>query len=294
MTTPVTGTQAFAATDWLLLAGTAAMWGSSFIWMEIALRSFAPTTIAMLRVIFGVATLAMFPQARVKVERADLPAVVALGILWMGVPFILFPIAQQWIDSSVAGMINGAVPIFASIVAAVVLRRWPRIVTMAGIAVGFIGVLAVSWPVARGADSSALGVSLVLLATLMYGISINIAAPLQQRYGALPVLLRAQFVALGVTLIPGVIGLADSSFRLTSLLAIVPLGCLGTALAFVGMATLVGRVGPTRGSVTIYFVPVVAIVLGAAFENEQIATLSLVGTAFVLLGAYLAGKKPMK
>ena len=292
MTTPVAGAQAFTPTDWFLLAATASMWGSSFIWMEIALRSFEPSAIALLRVLFGVGTLVLFPKARARVARADLPAIAALGVLWMGVPFILFPVAQQWIDSSVAGMINGAVPIFASIVAAIVLKGWPTPITMAGIAVGFVGVLAVSWPVARGAESSALGVILVLLATAMYGISINIAAPLQKRYGALPVLLRVQFVALGVTLVPGAIGLADSSFRLTSLLAIVPLGCLGTALAFVGMATLVGRVGPTRGSVTIYFVPVVAIVLGAVFENEEIATISLVGTVFVLLGAYLAGKKP--
>ena len=289
---PVTGAQAFTLTDWLLLAATALMWGSSFIWMEIALRSFAPATIAMLRIIFGMSTLALFPKARGKVARVDVPAIAALGILWMGVPFLLFPIAQQWIDSSVAGMINGAVPIFAGVVAAIVLRKWPSPITMAGIALGFVGVVAVSWPVARGAESSALGVTLVLLATAMYGIALNIAAPLQKRYGALPVLLRVQLVALGVTLIPGLFGIASSSFRWTSLLAVVPLGCLGSALAFVGMTTLVGRVGPSRGSVTIYFVPVVAIALGAAFEGEKIATISLVGTAFVLLGAYLAGKKP--
>src|SRR5688500_19007685 len=148
------------------------MWGSSFMWMEIALRSFAPATIAMVRIIFGIMTLALFPKARGKVAREDFPAIAALGVLWMGVPFLLFPIAQQWIDSSVAGMINGAVPIFAGVVAALVVRRWPSPSTIAGITLGFIGVVAVSWPAARGAESSALGVTLVLSATAMYGVAL--------------------------------------------------------------------------------------------------------------------------
>lgn len=268
------------------------MWGSSFVWMEIALQSFTPPLIALIRVVFGIATLSLFPRARTKIERADWRPIIILGFLWMALPFLLFPIAQQWIDSSVAGMINGAVPIFAGIVAAIIMKRLPTRTTMLGIATGFVGVIAVSWPASQGADASLLGVALVLLATAMYGISVNIAAPLQRRYGALPVLLRTQLVALGVTLVPGLLGATRSEFDWQSLLALGPLGCFGTALAFVGMTTLVGRVGPARGSVTIYFVPIVAIVLGAVFENESIALISLAGTALVLFGAYLASRTP--
>jgi drug/metabolite transporter (DMT)-like permease len=70
----------------------------------------------------------------------------------------------------------------------------------------------------------------------------------------------------------------------------IPLGCLGTGLAFVGMTTLAGRVGAARGSVTIYFIPVVAIALGLLFRDETIAIVSLVGTALVLFGAYLTSR----
>lgn len=262
------------------------------MWMEVALEAFAPATIALIRILFGLITLSLFPKTRTPIERSDFPAIGLLGFLWMGIPFLLFPIAQQWIDSSVAGMINGGVPIFASVVAAFVIRRWPSPTTVVGVLVGFVGVVAVSWPAAQDAESSGLGVALVLIATIMYGVALNIAAPLQKRYGALPVLLRVQLVALGVTIVPGLIGLSSSTFDWTSLLAIVPLGCFGTALAFVGMTTLVGRVGPARGSVTIYFVPIVAIVLGAVFEDETIAPISLAGTALVLFGAYLASRKP--
>ncbi|HVM34688.1 MAG TPA: DMT family transporter [Actinomycetota bacterium] len=281
---------AFSSTDWLLLAATAATWGSSFLWIELALESFAPAFITLLRLALGASALAFFRRARAKVDRDDLPAVALLGFLWMAAPFLLFAIAQQWIDSSLAGMINGSVPIFAGLVAAAILRRPPPVKTIVGIAVGFLGVVIVSRPALQTSNSTALGVALVLLASIFYGIAINIAVPLQQRYGSLPVLLRAQVAALVLTAVPGIVGATHSSFNWTSLVAIIPLGVLGTGLAFVWMTTLVGRVGAARGSVTIYFVPVVAIVLGVMFRNEDVSTMSLAGTALVIAGAILASR----
>ena len=281
---------AFTSTDWFLLAGTALMWGSSFVWIEIALEAFAPPLIALLRIAFGAATLSMFKKARVRVDREDMPAIALLGLLWMAAPLLLFPIAQQWIDSSLAGMINGAVPIFAGIVAAIILRRRPPTKTILGIVIGFVGVIALTWPAVQSSRATALGAGLVLLATAFYGVSINLAVPLQKKYGSLPVLLRAQLVALAITFIPGVIAIGHSEFETESFLAMIPLGCLGTALAFVGLTTLVGRVGAARGSVTIYFLPVIAIVLGAIFQNESIEAISLVGTVLVITGAFLASR----
>ena len=69
------------------------------------------------------------------------------------------------------------------------------------------------------------------------------------------------------------------------------LGAAGTALAYVWFATLVGRVGSTRGSITIYLLPVVAIALGATLRDEPIYLASLLGTALVLTGAYLTSRR---
>lgn len=281
---------AFSAADWLLLAGTAATWGSSFLWIEVALGSFAPTAITFLRVALGAATLVVFRKARSKVDRADLPRIAWLGVLWMAAPLLLFPVAQQWIDSSLAGMLNGSVPIFAGAISALILRSLPPSKTIFGIGLGFVGVIAVSWPAVQGSSATTLGAGLVILACICYGAAINIAVPLQQRYGSLPVLLRAQVVALLLTLVPGIFGLAGSSFSWAALAAMLPLGCLGTGLAFVWMATLAGRVGAARASVTIYFVPVIAILLGATFQNEVIAAISLAGTALVIVGAFLTSR----
>ncbi len=277
--------------DWALLVGTALLWGSSFVWIEEALEAFEPALITLIRIALGAATLVAFPRARAAVSRSDLPGLALLGLLWMAAPFLLFPIAQQWIDSSMAGMINGAVPIFATLVAAVVARRAPNPKQVVGLVIGFAGVLIVAWPAVRGADATGLGVALVLLATILYGLAINVAAPLQRRHGSLPVLLRAQLFALALSFIPGVLAIPDSTFQAASFLALLPLGCLGTGLAFVWMTTLVGRVGPARASVTVYFVPVVAIILGATLRHEAIALLALVGTAMVIAGAFLTSRK---
>lgn len=281
----------FALVDWGALAGTALVWGSSFIWIEESLESLEPALITLLRIVLGTASLAFFRRSRAPVARGDLPAIALLGLLWMAVPFLLFPIAQQWIDSSLAGMINGGVPIFAALVAALVARALPARRQAAALLLGFAGVITVAWPAAQDTRSTGLGAALVLLATILYGIAINIAAPLQRRYGALPVLLRAQLFALAFTVVPGVLAIDGSRFEMTGALAMVPLGCLGTGLAFVWMSTLVGRVGPARGAVTVYFVPVVAIVLGALVRNEAISPVSLIGTAMVIAGAFWTGRQ---
>ena len=282
--------EAFTVKDWGLLAGIALMWGSSFVFIDEALESFAPPLIAMLRLLFGAGTLVWFAKARTPVDRADRGRIALLAFFWMAAPFLLFPIAQQWIDSSLAGMINGTVPIFAAFIAAVLVRSLPSARQILGILLGFAGVLALTSPAVRGSRATALGVVLVLVASLCYGIALNIAVPLQRRYGSLPVLLRTQLVALAMLTIPGVASIPQSSFSWTGLAATVPLGCLGTGVAFVWMSTFAGRVGAARASLTIYFVPIVAIALGWLLRDESIALISVVGTGMVIFGAALASR----
>jgi drug/metabolite transporter (DMT)-like permease len=283
--------EAFAPLDWALLAGVALAWGASFMFIELGLDHFEPGVVAFLRVFFGAATLALIPGARRSVPRSELPLIGLLGVVWMTVPFMLFSIAQQWIDSSLAGMINGAAPLFTALIAAIVVRHLPGRVQVVGLVIGFAGVVAVASPSLGQGESTTLGILLVLVATVLYGCAFNLAGPLQRRNGALPVIWRAQLVAL-VFLAPlGALGAAGSSFEWSSLLAMIALGSIGTALAFVWFATLAGRVGPTRGSVTIYFIPIVAIVLGALLLSESIHLAAILGTGLVLAGAYLTSRQ---
>lgn len=282
---------AFAPRDWAFLAGVALMWGSSFALIDVGLEHLQPTTVAWLRVLFGAAMLALVPAARRPVARADWRGVALLGLVWMAAPFMLFALAQRSIDSSLAGMVNGAAPLFTVVVATLWSRRLPGGRQSLGLFVGFAGVVAISWPAVQGATTTAIGAAMVLLATLCYGIAFNLAVPLEERNGALPVIWRAQLAALVVLSVPGLVGATQSSWSWSAMLALVVLGALSTGLAFVMFTILAGRVGASRGSITVYFIPIVAIALGVLFRDESVALVAIGGTTFVLLGAYLTSRK---
>jgi drug/metabolite transporter (DMT)-like permease len=143
-------TEAFGVREWLLLAGVALIWGSSYLFIDIGLEALAPGVIAVVRVALGLAALSLVPAARRPIGREDLVRVAFLGVIWAGLPMILFPVAQQWIDSSVAGMLNGAVPLASAAWAVVLLRRPLPRVHAVGLLIGFTGVLASPGPSSRG------------------------------------------------------------------------------------------------------------------------------------------------
>ncbi len=280
-----TGT--FAVTDLLLVLAVAVMWGSSFLFIRISAAAFQPPVVAFLRIGFGAAVLGLFPAARRRVPRADWPAIALLGLVWMALPFVLFAAAERQINSSLAGMINAAAPLFTALVAAVAARHPPGGRQTAGLLLGFAGVVILSWPALGHAHATALAVGLVLAATALYGVAFNLAPPLERRNGALAVVWWAQLAALAIIAPFGLASAGASSFTWASLLAAAALGIIGTALAFVAFTTLVGRVGSTRGSVTTYLLPLVAIGLGATIRGETITALPATGTIVVLAGAYL-------
>ncbi len=283
-----TNTGRFAVTDWALFIGISTIWGSSFLFISIGLDAFDPGLITWLRVGLGAAVLLFVPRARTPIAPEDRGRVLALSFLWVAIPFTLFPIAQQWIESAVAGMLNGAMPIFAALIASAMLKVLPRGAQLLGLFVGFGGVIAISAPSLGEGETQAAGVALVVLATVFYGLSVNIAAPVQQRYGSLPVMARMLALATVWTTPYGVYGLTDSSFAWDSLAAVIAVGVLGTGIAFVIMGTLVGRVGPTRASFITYAIPVVALVLGVVFRNETVAVVAILGVVLVIIGALLA------
>jgi len=236
-----TNREAFNAADWFRFVSVSLIWGASFLFIAIGLDAFHPGLLTWLRVGFGALLMAMLPQARAtRIPREDLPRVFLLGVIWVAIPFTLFPIAQQWIDSAVAGMLNGATPIFTAIIASVLLRQLPGRLQVGGLAVGFLGILAIALPSAGSGKTEALGVTLVVLATLCYGFSTNIVAPLQQRYGTIPVMGRTLMVATVLVTPYGLFGLARSEFAWPSLAATLAVGFLGTGVAFLMMGSLVG------------------------------------------------------
>jgi drug/metabolite transporter (DMT)-like permease len=273
----------------VLVVIPATIWGTSFLLIAIALDDLEPGVIAFGRIAAGAAAIGVLPAARPRVARADWRRLWLLAFFWMAFPFMLFPLAEQHIDSSLAGMLNGAVPLFTAIVATVLLRRLPGPRQVAGLLIGFVGVVGVMWPAIDG-DASPLGACLVLVAAASYGIGINLVVPVQQRYGSIPVLFRSQLCALVLTAPFAFAGAPGSDFAWQGVTSVLLLGAGATALAYVALITLTGRAGATRASIAVYFTPLVAIAVGVAFRDEHVAGASIAGVLLVLLGAWLTSR----
>jgi len=278
----------FTSADWGLLLIPSLIWGASFLLIAEGLEAFEPGLVTLLRIVFGFAALGAIPAARrTRIDRDDWPRIALVGVVWIAFPMTMFPLAEQWISSSVTGMLNGSMALFSALVAGLLLRRLPGRIQMVGLAVGFAGVVAISLPSLQGGSRTALGASLVVAAMFSYGFATNLVVPLQQRYGTVPVIWRAQAVGIVLTAPFGLAGVADSRFAWRPFAAVLVLGAIGTGLAFIAAGTLMGRVGATRGSVLAYLIPVVALVLGVVFRDETVEVIALVGLGLVLAGAFL-------
>lgn len=291
-TTPRSDREPFEALDWGLLLGLSLIWGSSFLLMAVGLDSLHPGVITWTRVGSGAAALLLVRGRPVQFEPAHARRMVLLAVTWVIVPFTLFPIAEQHINSAVAGILNGATPVWAALIGAVWFGRPTRGIQRLGLVIGFVGMVLVSVSSsAAGGESALFGIVLVLVATIMYGYSLHLLGPLQQRYGAVPVARRTLVLATVGTTPFGLWGLPSSSFEVVPVLASLVLGVVGTGLAFVMMSVLTGRVGGSRASFVTYIIPVVAVALGMGLRGDQVQPLALVGVALVIGGAIAASRR---
>ncbi|MEX0985110.1 MAG: DMT family transporter [Actinomycetota bacterium] len=290
-TTQGTHRGAFTPTDWALFLTIGLVWGSSFLWIAYGLDRFEPGLITWWRIGAGALALWSVPAARTPVAREDRPRLIALSFLWVGVPFTLLPLAQSLgVTSAVNGMLNGALPVLAVLVGSFMLRRGPTRPQIAGLVLGSAGIAMIALPASGEGSSEATGVLLTLGAVCCYAFAINIAAPLQQKYGSLPVMARMLALATVWTAPFGVSSLGSSSFGWGPALAVTILGVAGTGLAFVLMGILVGRVGGPRASFATYLIPVVALALGVVLLHEHVAAVSIGGAGLVITGAVLASR----
>jgi len=281
----------FTSRDWALFAAIGGIWGASFLFIALGLEAMPPGMVTFARVALGAAALSVLPRKHIKVASEDRFRMLTLSVVWVAIPFTLFPLAEQHINSSVTGLLNGATPIFAAVVATLFLKQAPRGPLLLGIVVGFVGITLISLPSLTEGSNEALGVVLVLAATLCYGFAVNIAPPLQARYG--PVNLMAKLLATATILTApyGLAGVDEVTFEWKAWLAVGVLGVVGTGVAFAFMAALVGRVGSTRASFITYLIPVVALGLGVVFQDDEVSPVALVGVVFVLAGALLASRR---
>lgn len=290
---PATGTDLQArlgpeAVDWALLIIPGTIWGASFLFIAEGLESVGPMGVTFLRILIGFLTLALVPAARRAIVPEDRAGTALLGVIWFAFPLSMFPFAEAHVSSALTGMLNGATPLFAALVAGFLARQVPARGVVVGLCIGLSGAVIMALPGLGAGGSTAAGVLMILAALVSYGFSLNLARPLQMRNGALPVIWRAQAVALVLTAPLGVRDvLAAQHWSLRAVLSLLALGALGTAIANVLITVAAGRLGATRASATLFLMPGVALALGVAVRGEHVSLIAIVGAAICLLGAWL-------
>ncbi|MEP6744391.1 MAG: DMT family transporter [Gemmatimonadota bacterium] len=278
------------ASDWLLIAIPGLIWGASFLFIAQGLDAVGPTGVTAIRLVVGFLTLACFPAAWKPIERRDWRGIALVAVLWMAFPLSMFPFAEQRVSSALTGMLNGGVPLSTAIVASLLARRFPSRGILIGLAVGMAGAVLIAVPALDEGRSSVEGVLMILAAVVSYGIALNFARPLQQKYGGIPVIWRALGVAILITAPLGAGDVMAAHWSPVPILALLALGAGGTAIAFIVMTAAAGRFGATRASSATFLIPPVALLLGVLVRSERVELLSIVGGAICLAGAWLMSR----
>src|SRR5579859_4120228 len=280
------------AADWVILSLPGLIWGASYLFIADALGAIGPGGVTLVRLVVGFLTLCLFPSARKPVLRSDWWKIVALGAFWMAFPLSMFPFAERYVSSALTGMLNGANPLFTATVAALIAWKLPSRRVMMGIVIGLSGAVVIALPTLHEGHSTIAGVGMILAALVSYGVALNLASPLQQRNGALPVILRAQLVAMVLIAPIGWRDVLHVKWAPGPLLALLALGVLSTGIAFAIMAVSSGRFGAARASSTAFLVPAEALVLGVVFRHEHVALISMLGGIVCVAGALIMRSKP--
>lgn len=276
--------------DSLLIIVPGVIWGASFLFIAEGLQAVAPMGVTVVRIALGFAMLSLVPSARRPILPADRVKTAALGVLWLAFPLSMFPFAERHVSSALAGMLNGATPLFTALVASLLAREAPSSRVAVGLAVGLAGAILIALPGLVGPDAmrgQAPGVLMILAALVSYAFAYSLARPLQQRNGSLPVVWRALGCALVLTLPLGGSAVAHAHWTAASFGSLIALGVLGTGVAYAVLATAAGRLGATRASSNNFIIPVVSLLLGVLVRHEQVSAISIAGAAVCLLGAWL-------
>jgi drug/metabolite transporter (DMT)-like permease len=281
-----------ARIDWLLFILLGFMWGSSYLFIKIGVdQGLPPFTLITLRLAIGFALLASV----VAYAREPLPReprtyghLLVMGVVNIAVPFALITFAEQAVDSSLASVINSAVPLFVIVVAAIFLKGETITVNrVAGLAIGFVGVaILVGFDIQDLGSANTLGELALVGSTISYAFgAVYAKAHIHGLRPMIPAVFQVGFALVIVTVLAFVFERPLSvSFTPESIVAVVWLGLLGSGVAYLVFFRILGRWGATRTSLVAYLLPIYGIALGALVLREPIAASTLVGAGLVIGG----------
>ena len=280
------------ARDWSLLGVLSVLWGGSFFFNGVVLREVPPLTLVLLRVVL--ASIFLLPLLRVYRIRfpkgiSGWTPFIAIGLLNNVLPFSLIVVAQTYIPSGLASILNATTPLFTVVVMAAAGEEKLHARRFAGVIVGLIGVVILHGGGFEGKglgfdSGQGIGILLCLAGAFSYGLSALLARRVLSNS---PPLGTATFQLLASTamMIP-VAGLGERPWQLpmpgaTTWLAVIGLAALSTALAYIVFFQILRRSGATNVMLVTLLIPVTAILLGYLVLGEQISPREILGALVI-------------
>jgi drug/metabolite transporter (DMT)-like permease len=282
--------------NWFIFIALSFIWGSSFVLMKEGLLHLTAYQVASLRIVFsGIVLLPTAIKYFNKIPKDKLFIIFMSGLLGSLLPAYLFCIAEEGIDSALTGTLNSLTPIFVIIIGAIFFKSKATGNKIFGIIISFTGSILLLLSKGHMQESQNLiYVSFVVLATICYGINVNMVHKNLQNIGSLQI----AAVALTLNAVPALIVLVLTGYFnllltdrgiLLSTGASALLGVVGTAVASIIFYVLVKRAGAIFSSMVTYGIPVVANIWGIIYHEEvgwkQVACLVL-----ILFGVYMANR----
>jgi len=287
--------------QWTGFLALTVIWGSSFLWIKVAVQEVGPLTVVTLRLVFAVLVLLGF----LIVKKPGVPrgariwgVLLLQGLISAAVPWILITWAEQYIDSAVATVLNATVPMFTIVIAHLFIHD-DRITArrVVGLLIGFAGVVVLvhdDFAAVMGAGSDVgrnlilLGNGAMLLSSAFYAVS-NVYARAKLR--GVPSIVQAFYTMLLADAVMWMVAPAvEAPFTLPvhgiTWVAIAWLGILGAGISYLIFYYLLHTMGPTRISMVTYTIPVVGVTLGVVFLNERLDWPLVAGTVLIVAGVW--------
>jgi drug/metabolite transporter (DMT)-like permease len=279
--------------SWLMLVATAAVWGSSYMFIKVALDDFSEGAIVCLRTALGAALLLAFAARRGVLGhiRPRVRWMLVIAFVQVVVPFLLITYGENHISSSLTAILISSVPIYTALLAlrfdhAERSQGW----ALVGIVIGIVGVVMLFGVDLSGSAAELTGGAMMLGAALCYAISWLLVK--HKMAGAAP-----EAVAGGTMLVAAVVTLPlliaappVAAPGLDSVASMLALGAGGTGVAFVLYYTLIAEVGPARASMVGYVAPGFSIVYGVVLLGESLTAAAVAGLALILAGSWLGAQ----
>jgi drug/metabolite transporter (DMT)-like permease len=290
------------ARHWVILLGVSAMLGSAFSFTGIAVAHIPPVTVAAGRAVL--AAIVLWTILRVSGVRLPAPGpawrpIAVVGITTGAIPYVCLAWGQTHVQSSLAGILFGAVPLFTLVIAHFQTQQEGNAERMtplriAGVIAGFAGVGAILGPGAlAGLDGQLLGETLILAGAACYGFG-SVYTRRNARHAPL-VMAAAQNLCAAAILVPLSIAF-DAPWRLApeidALVAVAALAVIGTAVPAPAIFWLIRSLGAITTSLLAYFIPLTAALIGVLVLGETLSFGMIAGFALILGGATLVSRRP--